>query len=54
VPTGHGSAGYGCACLKVQVDPATQEVSAIVSARGQPLATCRKDPALKGKEPQAR
>ena len=52
VRTGHGSAGYGCACLKVQADTATQEITAIVSARAQPLATCRKDPALKGKEPQ--
>ena len=52
VRTGHGSAGYGCACLKVQADTAAQEITAIVSARGQPLATCRKDPALRGKEPQ--
>jgi hypothetical protein len=52
VRTGHGSAGYGCACLKVQADTVTQEINAIVSARAQPLATCRKDPALKDKEPQ--
>jgi hypothetical protein len=52
VRTGHGSAGYGCACLKVRADAVTQEITAIVSARAQPLATCRKDPALKGKEPQ--
>lgn len=52
VQTGHGSAGYGCACLKVQADMATLEVTAVVSARSQPLAACRKDPALKGKEPQ--
>lgn len=52
VRTGHGSAGYGCACLKVQADMATLEVTAVVSARGQPLAACRKDPALKGREPQ--
>ena len=52
VHTGQGSAGYGCACLQVQADTATQEVAAVVSARAQPLATCRKDPALKGKEPQ--
>lgn len=51
VRTGHGSAGYGCACLKVRADAATQEITAIISARAQPLATCRKDPALKGKEP---
>lgn len=51
VRTGHGSAGYGCACLKVQADAATREITTIASAGGRPLATCRKDPALEGKEP---
>lgn len=52
VRTGHGSAGYGCACLKVQADAETQDVITILSARAQPLSACRQDRALKGKEPQ--
>lgn len=52
VQTGNGSAGYGCACLKMSARPGTQEVAKIVSARSQPLATCRNDKALAGKEPE--
>ncbi len=52
VQTGNGSAGYGCACLKMSARPGTQEVAAIVSARSQPLATCRNDKALAGQEPE--
>ncbi|WP_369939014.1 DUF4087 domain-containing protein [Xanthomonas medicagonis] len=52
VATGAGSAGYGCACLKVSARAETQEVTAIVSAHAQPLKTCRQDKALQGKEPE--
>lgn len=52
VQTGNGSAGYGCACLKMSARPGTQEVATIVSARSQPLATCRNDKALAGQEPE--
>ncbi|WP_088280544.1 DUF4087 domain-containing protein [Ideonella sp. A 288] len=52
VRTGTGSAGYGCACLKVKADAASQEVSVIVSSRTQALGVCRKDKALHGLEPQ--
>jgi len=51
VRTGTGSAGYGCACLKVKANADSQEVSVIVSSRALPLANCRTDPALKGQEP---
>ncbi|WP_052250948.1 DUF4087 domain-containing protein [Xanthomonas sacchari] len=52
VATGTGSAGYGCACMKVRARADTQEVTAIVSATVQPLKTCRQDRALQGKEPE--
>lgn len=52
VRTGHGSAGYGCACLKVHADAESREVARIVSARARPLSACRQDAALKGTEPQ--
>ena len=50
--TGGGSAGYGCACLKLVATADTQEVLSIRSARALPLASCRKDKALKGLEPE--
>jgi hypothetical protein len=52
VRTGTGSAGHGCACLKVKADAATREISVIMSSRVLPLAICRKDKALKGEEPE--
>lgn len=52
VRTGAGSYGYGCACLRVRVDAESHEVKQIFSASARPLAACRKDPALKGTEPQ--
>ncbi|MBI5257180.1 MAG: DUF4087 domain-containing protein [Burkholderiales bacterium] len=52
VRTGHGSAGYGCACLKLLADAQTQDVLRILSARAQPLSACRQDRGLSGKEPQ--
>lgn len=38
--------GYGCACLKVQVDRSTKQVIKIESARARPLSVCRRDKAL--------
>ena len=52
VRTGTGSAAYGCACLKVKADREAHEIDTILSARALPLSTCRKDPALKGQEPE--
>jgi len=52
VPTGAGSAGYGCACIEGTAHADTQEVTRIVSSHSLPLSTCRKDKALIGKEPQ--
>ncbi|KEH12092.1 hypothetical protein GY15_23370 [Delftia sp. 670] len=52
VRTSHGSAGYGCACLKVSTDNGKEQIVQIFSARARPLSACRKDPALKGKEPE--
>lgn len=42
--------GYGCACMKIITDP-DQTVVRILSAKGKPLAQCRRDPALAGTEP---
>lgn len=46
-----GSGGYGCACMRVRADGDSEEISAIVSSRALPLASCRRDKALKGREP---
>lgn len=46
----NGSYGYGCACLQVRANSQTRQVSAILSAKAQPLAQCRSDKAL-GKPP---
>ena len=51
VRTGSGNHGHGCACLKLQVDGDSFDVQRIVSSQPRPLAACRKDAALKGKEP---
>jgi hypothetical protein len=39
--------GYGCACMRVQVDPQTHEVMKIESAQARSLSACRRDRALK-------
>ena len=39
--------GYGCACMRVQVDRAEKKVIRIESARARPLSACRKDRALR-------
>jgi hypothetical protein len=52
VRTGSGSAGYGCACMKVHADAESRDVVRIVSARARPLSACRSDAAIKGSEPE--
>lgn len=44
--------GYGCACMKVNVNKSEEKVINIISASAKPLSACRKDKALKGKEPR--
>ena|SRR5687767_2074640 len=39
--------GYGCACLRMQVDRATEKVIRIESAKARPLSACRRDRALR-------
>ena len=39
--------GYGCACLRVQVDRATEKVIKIESSKARPLSACRRDRALR-------
>ena len=39
--------GYGCACLRVQVDHPNKRVIKIESARARPLSLCRHDRALR-------
>ena len=41
------SYGYGCACLRVQVDKSTHKVIKIESSRARPLSVCRRDKALR-------
>lgn len=48
----NGSYGYGCACMKVTTDADDMKVLSILSATAKPLSACRKDKALKGKEPR--
>lgn len=43
-----GSYGYGCYCLKVQVDRGRMEIHRIFSSRQQPLEVCRVNPDLPG------
>ena len=43
----NGHYGYGCACMKVEVDRETHHVLKIESARARPLSACRRDRALK-------
>lgn len=39
----NGSYGYGCACLRVVVDAAEQQVLRIDEAHSRPLSACRRD-----------
>ncbi len=43
---GESTGGHGCACLSVEVDPASRRVTRILSGEAMPLAQCRADPAL--------
>jgi len=43
----NGHYGYGCACMRVQGDSRTHEVSMIESAQARALSACRNDAALK-------
>ena len=43
----NGHYGYGCACMRVQTNSKTHEVSRIESAQARALSACRKDAALK-------
>ena len=43
----NGHYGYGCACFRLRVDKESGRVLEIRSARARPLATCRRDRALK-------
>ncbi len=46
VRTGSGSAGYGCACLKVREDAENHTITHIIEARAKALSVCRRDKAL--------
>jgi hypothetical protein len=43
----NGNYGYGCACMRVQTNSKTHEVSMIESAQARALSACRNDAALK-------
>lgn len=43
----NGNYGYGCACMRVQTNSKTHEVSVIESAQARALSACRNDAALK-------
>ncbi|HEX4843232.1 MAG TPA: STY0301 family protein [Limnobacter sp.] len=46
------SYGYGCACADVAVDPNSRHVLTIKNAKAQALQQCRKNPAIRIKEPK--
>lgn len=43
----NGSHGYGCACMRVDVNRRTMRVTRVYSAHGRPLAQCRRDRTLR-------
>ncbi|MDN7487788.1 DUF4087 domain-containing protein [Burkholderia sp. AU45274] len=47
VVTNAGGHGYGCACLDLEIDPRTREVTRIVAALPLPLKRCKADRALR-------
>ncbi|MBC7701225.1 MAG: DUF4087 domain-containing protein [Massilia sp.] len=51
VRTGSGTAGYGCACLKVRQDAQSLTITHIIEARTNALSACRRDKALMTLEP---
>jgi len=42
----NGYYGYACACMKVESDRATRQITAVYSFRQLPLSQCTKDKAL--------
>lgn len=44
--------GYGCACMKVTTSRAEMKIVSIQSAFAKPISACRRDRALKRKEPK--
>ena len=46
VRLGHGGHGYGCACLRVEVDAEGKKILSILSGEARPLSACRKDRAI--------
>jgi Protein of unknown function (DUF4087) len=42
----NGHYGYGCACMDMEVDPASGDVLRVSKATPKPLAQCRADPKL--------
>ncbi len=48
----NGFYGYGCACMVVESDSETHNIIRIESANARPLSACRKDKAIKNKEPK--
>lgn len=47
----NGHYGHGCSCMKVNVNKAEEKIVSIISAYAKPLSACRKDKALRNKEP---
>lgn len=47
----NGNYGHGCACMKVDTNRSDERITRIISSYAKPLSACRKDKALKGKEP---
>ena len=54
VRKGQGTYGFGCACLKAEVDAGEKDVLVILGSETKPLASCRRDPVLKRIEKQLR
>ncbi|MCA3810924.1 MAG: DUF4087 domain-containing protein [Burkholderia sp.] len=46
VVTNAGEHGYGCACLDLEIDPRTRDVTRIVAAKPLPLKRCKADKTL--------
>jgi hypothetical protein len=44
--------GYGCTCAQVRTNKRSFTVLEVISSTPRPLSACRRDPALKRKEPK--
>ena len=53
VQTNGGGYGYGCACLRGELNETTKYVDRISSIKALALHVCRQNPALRAKEPPA-